>query len=125
MQLFLILTSALLWGITNPFIRKGSSGLENINSDNYFKRILLELKFLFSNLNYLIPFILNQLGSILFYITLAYANLSLVVPLTNSLTLLFTTFTAIALGEQEVNSKTLLGLGFVIAGVCLCVSAAE
>jgi hypothetical protein len=51
MQLFLVIASSLLWGITNPFIRKGSAGLESIEADSYIKKTILELKFLFTNLN--------------------------------------------------------------------------
>jgi hypothetical protein len=75
-------------------------------------------------LKYLVPFLLNQSGSILFYIALAYSSIlnisllikfynilrilllftdiSLVVPVTNSLTLFFTTLTGILLGEQQL-----------------------
>ncbi|RNA02988.1 transmembrane protein -like [Brachionus plicatilis] len=113
MQFVLVIASSLLWGITNPFIRKGSIGLEKIKADNFVTKSYLEFKYLFTNLNvnillsklfrYLVPFILNQIGSILFYIALASANLSLVVPITNSLTLLFTTIAGIALGEETLN----------------------
>jgi multidrug transporter EmrE-like cation transporter len=123
MQLVLVLISSILWGVTNPFIRKNSAGIEKIQATNTFNRIFLELKFLFTNINYLIPFLLNQFGSIFFYIALGYANLSLVVPITNSLTLLFTTITGIFLGEQVCNLKTFIGLSFVITGISICVSS--
>jgi len=71
MQLILIIISALLWGATNPFIRKASVGIEKIHADTFFTKTLLELKFLFTNLNYLIPFLLNQTGSVFFYVALA------------------------------------------------------
>ena len=51
MQLFLVIVSSLLWGITNPFIKKGSSGLEQIKADNFLTKTFLELKFLFTNYN--------------------------------------------------------------------------
>ena len=71
MQLILILISALLWGATNPFIRIASAGIEKIHADTFFQKTLLELRFLFTNFNYLIPFLLNQAGSVFFYIALA------------------------------------------------------
>ena len=126
MQIIIVIfVASFLWGATNPFLGKASSGIEKIHSDSQIKKIFLELYFLFTNLNYLIPFVLNQLGSVLFYVALAYANLSLVVPLTNSLTLLFTTITSILLGEQTCNFKTFVGLFFVIAGVSICVSSSN
>lgn len=51
MQLVLVIVSSLLWGITNPFIRKGAIGLESIKSNNFFIRTYLEFKYLFTNLN--------------------------------------------------------------------------
>lgn len=123
MQLVLILISSLLWGATNPFIRKASAGIEQVQADNFITKTFLELKFLFTNLNYLIPFLLNQTGSIFFYIALANANLSLVVPITNSLTLLFTTLAGLALGEKVYSLRTFVGLLFVTAGICICVSS--
>ncbi|KAK3710164.1 hypothetical protein QZH41_010554, partial [Actinostola sp. cb2023] len=52
---------------------------------------------------YMIPFLLNQSGSVLFYLTLASADLSLAVPITNSLTFLFTILTGKLLGEENVS----------------------
>ena len=51
MQLALIVLSAALWGVTNPFIRRASAGIENIQADNFLTKTFLEFKFLFSNLN--------------------------------------------------------------------------
>ena len=51
MQLFFVFISSLFWGITNPFIRKASSGIEKIEAKNSFERTLNELKFLFTNIN--------------------------------------------------------------------------
>lgn len=51
MQLILILISAVLWGATNPFIRKASAGIEKVQADSVIAKTLLELKFLFTNLN--------------------------------------------------------------------------
>jgi hypothetical protein len=51
MQLFLILLSSILWGTTNPFIRKASAGIEKVKARNNFEKIFLELKFLFTNFN--------------------------------------------------------------------------
>lgn len=51
MQLVLVIASSLLWGITNPFIRKGAIGLENIKSNNFLTKTYLEFKYLFTNLS--------------------------------------------------------------------------
>jgi len=51
MQIFLIFLSSILWGVTNPFIRKASTGIEKVKARNSLEKILLELKFLFTNFN--------------------------------------------------------------------------
>jgi hypothetical protein len=38
----------ILWGGTNPFIKRGSVGINDIQSSNFFIRTLLEIKFLFT-----------------------------------------------------------------------------
>ncbi|PIK55974.1 hypothetical protein BSL78_07122 [Apostichopus japonicus] len=91
---------ALLWGVTNPLMKRGGQGIDKIQRSNFFLQFLAELKHLFLNWQYLLPFILNQSGSVLFYVTLATSELSLVVPVTNSLTFLFTTVTGSLLGED-------------------------
>lgn len=46
--IYLIIT-ALCWGITNVFIKKQSTGINNVKADNKLKQILLEFKFLLLN----------------------------------------------------------------------------
>ncbi|KAG9286242.1 hypothetical protein G9A89_014228 [Geosiphon pyriformis] len=91
---------ALCWGFTNPFIKRGSAGLERIHRDTWFKQTLAEVWFLFTRWQYIIPLLLNLSGSTVYYITLGQADLSLAVPITNSLTFIFTTFAAWILGEK-------------------------
>ena len=47
-----IIGVALLWGATNPFIRKGSSGFNDVerksNAKNILHKVWLEIKFLVS-----------------------------------------------------------------------------
>ena len=59
MQLILVLISSILWGVTNPFIRKASRGIEKIQASGTFNRIFLELKFLFTNFNVTFFFLLR------------------------------------------------------------------
>ncbi|XP_063810324.1 transmembrane protein 234 isoform X1 [Pseudophryne corroboree] len=51
-------------------------------------------------LKYIIPFLLNQSGSVVFYLTLVSAELSLAVPICNSLALVFTVMSGWILGED-------------------------
>uniref|UniRef100_A0A8B9N6N9 Transmembrane protein 234 n=1 Tax=Accipiter nisus TaxID=211598 RepID=A0A8B9N6N9_9AVES len=71
---------------------------------------------------YMVPFLLNQGGSLLFYLTLASADLSLAVPLCNSLALIVTLVTGRLLGE-DIGSKSKLRLKHFLtlspASICM------
>ncbi|XP_067033193.1 transmembrane protein 234 homolog [Acropora muricata] len=112
---------SLLWGATNPLIRKGSKGIEEINRSSRIKQFCAEVIFLASNWKYMVPFLLNQCGSVVFYLTLASADLSIAVPVTNSLTLIITTLVGRILGEGEINAGAFLGMVLIVSGVTICV----
>lgn len=42
---------AILWGATNPFIKKGSSGIHHVKSNSYLMQFLLELRYLVTNIS--------------------------------------------------------------------------
>lgn len=111
----------LLWGATNPFLKKGSVGIEKVKHSNKFVQFLLELKFLALNWRYMLPFVVNQLGAVVYYVTVGRADITLAVPITNSLTFLFTTLVGLCLGEPSSSALTYLGSIFVMCGVALCV----
>ncbi|KAK9729405.1 hypothetical protein K7432_000284 [Basidiobolus ranarum] len=113
---------AICWGFTNPFIKRGSKGLENLQKDTFLKQTLAEIWFLITRWQYVLPLAINLSGSVVYYYTLGKADLSLAVPITNSLTFIFTTFAGYLLGEK-VSSRDLLGMSLVVAGVTLCVSS--
>ncbi|XP_071964360.1 transmembrane protein 234-like isoform X1 [Antedon mediterranea] len=113
---------AVLWGGTNPFIKKGGAGIEKISERTAVRQFLAELKFLFLNWKYLVPFLLNQSGSILYYVTLATMDLSIAVPITNSLTFIFTLISGKLLGENVGGKETYIGMLLVLSGVALCMS---
>jgi hypothetical protein len=67
----------LIWGITNPFLEKGSSSYsEQITQekDKSRMKIFYDVYQILLNYKFLIPFLLNQTGSILFYFTLGKAG---------------------------------------------------
>jgi len=111
----------MLWGSTNPLIRKGSKGIEDIHRAGRIRQFLAEILFLASNWKYMIPFMLNQCGSVVYYLTLASVDLSVAVPITNSLTMIITTLTGKMLGEGNINTGTFIGMLLVISGVTICV----
>ncbi|XP_007561143.1 transmembrane protein 234 [Poecilia latipinna] len=118
--LSLVLVS-LLWGCTNPFLKKGSEGIENVTETNRVFQLLAEIKFLLLNIKYLVPFLINQSGSLVYYYTLSTTDLSLAVPVANSLTFLCTLLTGKLLGEEFGGKRAVVGMFLTMTGVTLCV----
>lgn len=112
---------AIIWGATNPLIKRGSAGIENIKCSNRVLQFLAELKFLACKWQHIVPFLLNQSGSVLYYYTIGQADISLAVPITNSLTLVVTMATGRLLGERVKSQWTYIGVAMVTSGVALCV----
>lgn len=109
-----------LWGATNPLIKRGSVGINTVTSNNKYTKFLLEIKFLVTRWQYIVPFILNQCGSVLFVWGLQASDMTIAVPVANSLSFLFTAVTALALGENKPNKKILFGIILVIIGTTIC-----
>eukprot|EP01100_Stratorugosa_tubuloviscum_P009409 TRINITY_DN3952_c0_g1_i1.p1 TRINITY_DN3952_c0_g1~~TRINITY_DN3952_c0_g1_i1.p1 ORF type:complete len:133 (-),score=43.34 TRINITY_DN3952_c0_g1_i1:20-418(-) len=122
-----LVTVALIWGITNPLIKKGSKGVSTIkpkmNQSNFLYQLIAEFKYLFARWEYVLPLAINWLGSILFIWALGNSEISLVVPITNGLTFLFTFLTSKLLGDIEINISALCGIFLVVIGVWFCVAS--
>ena len=114
-----------LWGCTNPLLRKGSveaSATKTSKSDSFLRSSLKS----FLNVRVWLPYVVNQCGSVVFYILLAKSELSLAVPTCNALALLFSFVTSVALGEPVHKPfQTILGASLVVLGVAICVSTQE
>ncbi|CAL8301493.1 unnamed protein product [Boreogadus saida] len=120
-EILCLLLVAILWGCTNPFLKRGTEGIEHVKRTNKVLQVLAEVKFLFLNLQYLVPFLLNQLGSLVYYFTLATTDLSLAVPVTNSLTFLLTVLTGKILGEEFGGKRAAGGMVLTMVGITLCI----
>ncbi|XP_069751178.1 transmembrane protein 234 [Narcine bancroftii] len=118
-----LLLVSLLWGVTNPFLKKGTEGIERVKAGNVVTQLFAEMKFLIFNYKYLIPFLLNQTGSLLYYFTLASTDLSLAVLLSNSLTFLFTLLTGKLLGEDIGGKQAMAGILLTLLGITLCAAS--
>lgn len=103
-----LIAVGILWGATNPFIKKGSAGVENVKAPRSSLQLLCEVKYLACRWQYLLPFFLNQCGSVLYYIALGTSDLTLAVPVANSVTFVATALCGWAVGEEAPN-KTLHG----------------
>lgn len=120
-EVLCLLLVAVLWGCTNPFLKRGTEGIEHVKHGNKLLQFLSEVKFLFLNLKYLIPFLLNQSGSLVYYFTLATTDMSLAVPVANSLTFIFTLLTGRLLGEEFGGRRAVAGMILTMAGITMCV----
>ncbi|XP_028995559.1 transmembrane protein 234 [Betta splendens] len=120
-ELLSLLLVSVLWGCTNPFLKRGAEGIETVSKSGRVSQLLAEFKFIFLNFKYLLPFLLNQSGSLVYYYTLSTTELSLVVPVANSLTFLCTLLTGKLLGEEIGGKQAVAGMFLTMAGITLCV----
>ena len=114
----------ILWGCTNPFIKRVQGNLQSKEKDKdapISKSTIYMIKQLLSNPILAIPFAVNQLGSFLFYFLLANGNVSITSPVCNALAVVFTALTGWVLGEKYHSPlKLATGVILVYAGVLLC-----
>ncbi|KAF2686165.1 integral membrane protein-like protein [Lentithecium fluviatile CBS 122367] len=100
------------WGLTTPFMRRAAlsytppthAALTDPNN-SWLKRKVLGVWYavigVLSRPAYAVPLLLNVTGSVWFFVLIGKAELSLTVPITNSLAFLFT-----VLGEWWAEKKT-------------------
>nr|XP_045006608.1 transmembrane protein 234 isoform X1 [Jaculus jaculus] len=117
-QVLALVLVAALWGGTQPLLKRASSGLQQVHERTWARQLLQEMKTLFLNVEYLMPFLLNQCGSLLYYFTLASTDLTLAVPICNSLAIIFTLIVGKVLGE-DIGGKRKSGCYPAVAGVLL------
>jgi hypothetical protein len=127
-RIFYYLGVGMLWGCTNPFIRRGQK-LGNVQAQQVSKAprtIIGTLWGFFTNINVFLPYLINQLGSLLFYYLVAVEPVQTAAPVCNNLAFMFTAITAYLLGEPT-RSPVLLLLGVlsVSLGLMLVLSEGE
>lgn len=126
----------IAWGFTTPFIRAAARThsppphptLDTPAVKNSWVKSKLYGAFfgvidLLKNPRYAVPLVINLTGSVWFFLLIGKAELSLTVPITNSLAFLFT-----VLGDWWVDSKvisrdTWIGMGLSLGGIALCVQS--
>uniref|UniRef100_A0A3Q0RDJ0 Transmembrane protein 234 n=1 Tax=Amphilophus citrinellus TaxID=61819 RepID=A0A3Q0RDJ0_AMPCI len=109
-ELLSLLLVSVLWGCTNPFLKRGTEGIENVTKTSRVAQVLAELKFLF----------LNVRVSLSPQISACLNALSFAVPVANSLTLLCTLLTGKFLGEEFGGKQAVIGMFLTMAGITLC-----
>jgi len=144
MELLLV---AILWGGTNPFLNRARAAQSeaatetdskaatainkrakaestNQNANNVDGQPLPSpsLVSLLLTPSFLVPFLLNQLGSLLYLHSLRVLALNLAVPLANAATVGVTAVVGAWIGEkQRLNAAVWLGLCLMVCGISLCV----
>ncbi|GAM26794.1 hypothetical protein SAMD00019534_099690 [Acytostelium subglobosum LB1] len=111
----------IIWGCTNPLIKRGSEGVSAIKKEGALHQFIAEFIYLWTKPSYVIPMLTNLSGSVVFFYTLSQADISLVVPISNSLTFLFTALMGMMLGEKTLGMKSYIGMLFILIGVSICV----
>lgn len=115
-----LLAVALLWGVTNPFLKHYSRGIASRDSDSLWS----DVAFLASRPGYLAALAVNLVGSVLFYAAMSshQGRVSLVVPVCNALTFVVTAATGAALFGERVSARSLTGMGLIVAGVAVALA---
>lgn len=54
-----LISVAFLWGVTNPFMKKGAQGIEEVKSHSTTGQFMNDVFFLVTNLKVCIPYILT------------------------------------------------------------------
>ncbi|MCJ1471575.1 hypothetical protein MMC13_000215 [Lambiella insularis] len=124
----------MAWGLTTPFIRRAAINFHppahpsiDPSRNSWLWRKVLKGGYTVLDLlrspRYAVPLLVNLTGSVWFFLLIGKAELSLTVPIVNSLAFLFT-----VLGEWWAEGKviardTWIGMGFVLGGIALCVQS--
>ncbi|OQR92591.1 hypothetical protein THRCLA_08670, partial [Thraustotheca clavata] len=110
-----------LWGCTNPLLKQESGGAVYKRKSNALTEYLFEFYCTLSNWKFIIPFALNQSGSVAFVYFLGSSDISMAVPISNSFTFVFTAITSRLLGEKPKHPMyTYCGMLCVLVGVAIC-----
>lgn len=110
----------LLWGCTNPFIKNAQQNMKAIPDQSITKT----LQRFIAEPSLFIPFIINQSGSFFYYFLVSSQPISVVSPICNSLSFVFTAITSYYYFEEDLQSPWLLvlGIALVLMGSYICIS---
>ncbi|KAF6111910.1 transmembrane protein 234 [Phyllostomus discolor] len=113
-QVLALVLVAALWGGTQPLLKRASSRLQPVHERTWVRQLLQEMKTLFLNF---------ECGSLLYYLTLASTDLTLAVPISNSLSIVFTLVVGKVLGEDIGGKRPFAGMVLTTAGITLCITS--
>ncbi|KAM7207620.1 Uncharacterized protein family UPF0546 [Naviculisporaceae sp. PSN 640] len=124
----------IAWGLTTPFIRRAAKDhnpprrawLESdaIRGSRLKSKVyggLFAVFDLLRNPRYAVPLIVNLTGSVWFFLLIGKAELSLTVPIVNTLAFLFTVIGEWWVEKKVISRETMIGMVLSIGGIALCV----
>lgn len=121
------ITVGVLWGCTNPFIKHAQaiSARNKTDKEKKNEHLFSSLLNMFQDVSVLIPFAVNQMGSLVFYMLLYNEPISIASPVCNSLTFIFTAITGHFILGEDIPSPTLMILGSlcVVIGIYICITS--
>ncbi|KAI8624452.1 integral membrane protein [Xylariaceae sp. FL1651] len=124
----------LAWGLTTPFIRRAARD-HNPPTHPLLTRSDVEASWLKSKLygaffavadllrnpRYAVPLLINLTGSVWFFLLIGQAELSLTVPIVNTLAFLFTVLGDWWVDKKVISRDTWIGMLLSLCGIGLCV----
>ncbi|EOO02896.1 putative integral membrane protein [Phaeoacremonium minimum UCRPA7] len=126
----------MAWGLTTPFIRRAAKDhrppphplLDSPAVRASWLRARAYGAFfavvdLLRNPRYAVPLLLNLTGSVWFFLLIGKAELSLTVPIVNTLAFLFTVVGEWWVEKKVISRNTLMGMILSISGIALCVQS--
>ncbi|KAH7149631.1 hypothetical protein B0J13DRAFT_551999 [Dactylonectria estremocensis] len=126
----------LAWGFTTPFIRRAARShhppAHPLLDSPAVKASWLRTRLygalfavidLLRNPRYAVPLVLNLSGSIWFFLLIGQAELSLTVPIVNTMAFLFTVLGDWFVEGKVISKDTAIGMGLMLAGIALCVQS--
>ncbi|SOV12247.1 conserved protein, unknown function [Plasmodium gaboni] len=117
MYVFLYFIIGILWGCTNAYMKKGC--IYKSNDENIKKENILSI---FTNYYIIVPYILNQIGSLFYYFLLSTCDISLVMPLCNTCSFFFTYVTELVIFKKELTFNSLMGFMLISLGIFICLN---
>ncbi|KAH6840624.1 hypothetical protein B0I37DRAFT_418636 [Chaetomium sp. MPI-CAGE-AT-0009] len=126
----------LAWGLTTPFIRRAardhrppphplleSDGVRQSRVRRRVYAAFFAVVDLLRNPRYAVPLVLNLTGSVWFFLLIGKAELSLTVPIVNTLAFLFTVVGEWWVEGKVISRDTMLGMLLSVGGIALCVQS--
>ncbi|KYF43743.1 family UPF0546 protein [Toxoplasma gondii ARI] len=133
-----LLAVGILWGVTIPLMRDGGLAADGDKAPEFDEKdklsssgkklrggivgCFLSLLRLLIQWRVLVPYLLNQCGSLCYYYLLGEYDLSITAPLANTLAFFFTFLTEAIMKKALPSAQEIVGCALIVFGFAICVS---